>query len=220
MCTLNNPIVKIQAYHNCAAASKHDFTEANGLQASLYLAKGAEVMLMSNLWSEVGLHNGAKGKVVDIVYTTANGPRDGNLPEAVVVQFDDLSNDVDSFLSDMPCSVAFPVQTVEWKNPSKLNQDFICKQFPLVLSWAFTIHKSQCKTLHRVVIDLGKSEKCCGMTLVALSRVQRLKDVLIKPFIFERLQKVNQSDQSQSIQLAISELRLKAESIRLRYIKL
>ena len=34
----------------------------------LYLACRAEVMLTLNLWADVGLHNGAKGKVVDVVY--------------------------------------------------------------------------------------------------------------------------------------------------------
>jgi len=41
--------------------------KADGLQAELYLACGAEVMLTSNLWADVDLHNGAKDKLVDIV---------------------------------------------------------------------------------------------------------------------------------------------------------
>ena len=48
------------------------------------------------------------------------------------------------------------------------------KTIPLMLSWAFVIHKSKGKTLYRAVIDIGKSEKCCGMTFVTLSCVQEL----------------------------------------------
>jgi len=46
-------------------------------------------MLTSNLWADVGLHNGAKGKVVDIVSKSSDGPGPSGtvLPNAVVVQF-------------------------------------------------------------------------------------------------------------------------------------
>ena len=44
-------------------------------------------MLTSNLWTEVGLHNGAKGTVVDLVYTNSEGLRNGGVPESVVVKF-------------------------------------------------------------------------------------------------------------------------------------
>ena len=53
-----------------------------------------------------------------------------------------------------------------------------------MLSSAYTIHKSQGKTLDKVVIDLGTTKKCSGMTLVGLSRVRKLR-----PFSYERLKK-------------------------------
>ena len=132
------------------------------------------------------------------------------MPEAVVVQFNQLSEELDPFLADVPRSVAIPLKTAEWYNPSKVEKTFIRKQFPLVLSWAFTIHKSQGKTLDQVVIDLGKSEKCSGMTLVALSRVRRLNDLLLKPFSLERLKKTNNSNQLPIIQRALERLKEKA----------
>ena len=97
---LSTPIAKLTATHNTSAASKRDSQEANGLMAQLYLAVGAEVMLTSNLWTEVGLHNGAKGKVVDIVYKNAAGPRINNgknLPEAIVIELHKLADEVESF---------------------------------------------------------------------------------------------------------------------------
>ena len=48
--SLNAPIAKLTATHNCPAAFKRDSTEANGLMAQLYLAVEAEVMLTCNLW--------------------------------------------------------------------------------------------------------------------------------------------------------------------------
>ena len=65
------------------------------------------------------------------------------------------------FLEDYPGSVAIPNITAEWKKPSG-NGVFPRKQFPLKLSWSFTIHKSQGKTLERLVIDLLAGEKCSG----------------------------------------------------------
>ena len=56
-----------------------------------------------------------------------------------------------------------------------------------MLSWAYTIHKSQDKTLDKVIIDLGTTEKCSGMTLVGLSRVRKLRHLSLRPFSYERL---------------------------------
>ena len=48
--------------------------------------------MTSNLRADVGLHNGAKCKVVDIVYKISGGPgpSDPVLTNAVVVQFEYL----------------------------------------------------------------------------------------------------------------------------------
>jgi ATP-dependent exoDNAse (exonuclease V) alpha subunit len=47
-------------------------------------------------------------------------------------------------------------------------------QFPLKLSWAITIHKSQGKTFDRAYIDLGRGAFAFGQTYVALSRCRTL----------------------------------------------
>jgi len=82
--------------------------------------------------------------------------------------------------------VAIPFAEHEWRHNSDV---YNRKQFPLMLSWAYTIHKSQGKTLDEVVIDLGTTEKCSGMTLVGLSRVRKLRHLLLRPFSYERLKK-------------------------------
>ena len=63
--TLEIPIVKLQERHNCSEVKEKYPQEANGLHSCLYLPKGADVMLTSNLCTTVGLHNGNRGKVID-----------------------------------------------------------------------------------------------------------------------------------------------------------
>lgn len=52
-------------------------------------------------------------------------------------------------------------------------------QFPLMLAWAVTIHKSQGKTLERVQVDLGDGAFATGQVYVALSRCRSLRDITL-----------------------------------------
>ena len=122
----------------------------------------------------------------------SDGSRSHTLPEAIVVQFSHLEPDMLAFLGDYPGSVAIPTITSEWEKPSD-NEVFTRTQFPLNLSWAFTIQHNQGKTLERLVIDLGEDEKCSGLTLVALSIVRMFKYFRLKPLTLKCLRKVNTS---------------------------
>jgi ATP-dependent DNA helicase PIF1 len=53
-------------------------------------------------------------------------------------------------------------------------------QYPLVLAWALTIHKSQGKTFERVVFDIGKGAFSSGQVYVALSRCTSLQGLVLK----------------------------------------
>jgi len=55
-------------------------------------------------------------------------------------------------------------------------------QYPLMLAWAITIHKSQGKTFERVVVDMGRGAFVHGQTYVALSRATALSGLaLVRP---------------------------------------
>lgn len=53
-------------------------------------------------------------------------------------------------------------------------------QYPLMLAWAVTIHKSQGKTFDRVVLDMGRGAFAHGQTYVALSRCTSLEGIVLK----------------------------------------
>lgn len=57
-------------------------------------------------------------------------------------------------------------------------------QYPLMLAWAVTIHKSQGKTFPKVIIDFGRGTFAHGQAYVALSRCTSLDGiVLAKPLL-------------------------------------
>lgn len=53
-------------------------------------------------------------------------------------------------------------------------------QYPLMLAWAVTIHKSQGKTLENVLIELGDGAFATGQVYVALSRCKSINGITLK----------------------------------------
>ena len=74
--------------------------------------------------------------------------------------------------------------------------------------------------MKKAVIDIDKSENFFGMTLVALSRIPEVDDMLLKSISLERLQKMNRSARLQVIKLAVQRFNNKFEDIKRRFINL
>ena len=53
-------------------------------------------------------------------------------------------------------------------------------QYPIMLAWAVTIHKSQGKTFDKVIIDIGRGAFAHGQVYVALSRCTCLDGIILK----------------------------------------
>ncbi len=53
-------------------------------------------------------------------------------------------------------------------------------QYPIMLAWAVTIHKSQGKTFDRVIIDVGSGLFASGQLYVALSRCRSLEGIVLR----------------------------------------
>lgn len=148
---------------------------ANGLVSTLYLCRGARVMLTVNLNVTYGLFNGSMGQVVDIIYLNGRTPVEGQ-PDVVMVNFTKYTGP--PFINSHPQLV--PIVPVERKKDCHC---FNCKrkQIPLRLGWGTTIHRCQGMTIGEgeancyIVIHPGDKKfeaRNPGALFVALSRAK------------------------------------------------
>lgn len=138
-----------------------------------------------NLWTDVGLCNGATGTVLEFIFANNHQPPD--LLVAVIVQFDDytglsISNNVSSCVPISPIAITSHTLDGVHEKP----------QLPLKLAWAM-IHKSQGLTSPKAWINIGRTEKTAGISYVAISRVRALSACIIEPMTFERLTSLKKS---------------------------
>ena len=183
--SLNCPIAKIKAVHTGGSEAKNaDSDTAKGLESQLLLAKGSRIMLTANLWTKFGLVNGSIRYVQDIIFEKEGPPY---LPSVIFIKFDNYEGPTISTLDGIKVVPIVPIQRV-WK--SKKGQICSRLQFPIYLAWALTTHKSQGLTLEKAIVDLGKKEFAAGLSFVAISRVHSLKDLLLRPFSYERLERI------------------------------
>ena len=135
----------------------------------LTLRKGAQVMLLSNKYSEQGLVNGSRG---------------------IVDSFDPLTKEpLVKFINGKVLSIG----QHEWESDEYLGVKR--SQIPLRLAYAITIHKAQGATLDCALIEIGSNTFEYGQAYVALSRVKSLESLYIwdlDPQVFKVHPKVNQ----------------------------
>ncbi|EAQ85210.1 hypothetical protein CHGG_09224 [Chaetomium globosum CBS 148.51] len=160
---LDSPAIQVEAKHEGVGAEKVESSNAGNLAKRLPLCVGCRVMLTRNLWADVGLVNGAQG-TDGPAFTMPNGEplRSGE-------------------------KLAVPILRVR--------QDFMVganscsrEQFPLLVSYAITVHKSQGITLDKVVCDISAPEFTSGLSYVAVSRVKTLGGLMFeRPFDRSRI---------------------------------
>ena len=128
-----------------------DSNETGGLEPYINIAVNTRVMLRVNDKRTPGLVNGARGTVREIVMD-----KEG-IASKIMVQFDGID----------------AIQSIE-RTQRKFNVLPRCyvyrSMFPLINSYAMTIHKSQSLSLSCVFADLGDKVFADGMSYVGLSR--------------------------------------------------
>ena len=127
-----------------------------GLEKSLPLAVGVKVMLRNNIDVKQGLVNGAIGTVTGF----QKAPHTGKIT-SIKIRFNNLSEDV-------------AIKPVRRKVQIFPGAFLHREQFPLCLSYAMTVHKSQGLTLQCALIDLGKTIFAQSQAYVALSRLNSI----------------------------------------------
>ncbi len=122
------------------------------------------------------------GTIQDLLFKEDQGPP--SLPIAVLISFDNYTG---LTISNLEGKRVVPIALIRrtWKSKSGVTCSHL--QIPVRLAWAITVHKSQGLTLKKAIVDLRDREFTANLTFVAVSRVCTFKDLLIKPFSFERL---------------------------------
>lgn len=131
----------------------------------LELKQGALVMFVKNgdKW-----HNGSIGVVEQL-----------NANEIIVQMLDDDNNNVVVVKPEKWDKIEYARDENDRIVENEIGS---YKQFPLMLGYAMTIHKSQGKTLSKVIIDISRGAFAHGQTYVALSRTRSANDMhIVKP---------------------------------------
>jgi len=181
---LDNPIAKIVAQHNHEKAMSAPPKKAWGLEPVLYVAVGALIMLRMNLCTANGLVNGTMGTVRDIIYEPGKGP--DSLPRCLIVEVPDYTGP--TLIANYPKCVPIVPFTANWVQGK---QHYSRTQFPVKLSWAMTIHKSQGLTLENAVVDIGSKDIATGSIFVACSRLKTKEGLYFEPKSWDRIENLN-----------------------------
>ncbi|KAK4097201.1 hypothetical protein N658DRAFT_489370 [Parathielavia hyrcaniae] len=176
MLSLDSPAIRVKAKYEGVGAERVKSSNAGNLAKRLHLYVGYRVMLTRNLWADVALVNGAQGTVYDISWSNSADVLRGP-PEVIIVGFDDYSGPAFTIPSRDELrrgeDLVIPILRVRQEFTVGANSCYR-EQFPLLVNYAITVHKSQGITLDKVVCNISAPEFASSLSCVAVSRVKIL----------------------------------------------
>ena len=142
-------------------------------------------MLTENLWTERGLVNGALGNVRDITWAEGTDP-EKDAPLALLVAFDKYDGPELYFEEDgKPVVPIFQSKREFFRGTAQCYRT----QFAMTIAYAITVHKAQCITVVKAVLNIARKDFVVGLTYVGVSRAMTLAGLMFEePFDFSRFQ--------------------------------
>lgn len=179
ICSHKNDVIKIntellgQFTHTYEAELDDGFSESSmPCDDKLQLRVGARVMTLTND-KEGRYYNGSLG----IITNLSNDKVTVALDEGYEVELDKYTWEQCEYKTE---------KDEEGKPKVVKTVKGSCKQFPVTLAWAITIHKSQGLTFDKIVIH-SKGMFCSGQLYVALSRCRTLEGIISDNFISQKM---------------------------------
>lgn len=143
-------------------------TKSLPTKIELFIKVGSQIMMLNND-REARWVNGSIGKIIEI-------KKDKEKKDTVIVELaDGQVIEVTPYTWEL---FRFSYDEKFGRIMSKTVGSFT--QYPFMLAWAVTIHKSQGKTFDNVIIDIGRGTFAHGQMYVALSRCTTLSGIVLK----------------------------------------
>jgi ATP-dependent DNA helicase PIF1 len=142
-----------------------------GVARELDVGEGSRIMLIRNTSMTDGLVNGSIGTLRNLKWPLLREEQleDGDLPEEMIVEFD---NGLGGKKKDSSGYVALKPIPVEYVG--NRNTLISRRMIPVVLCWAVNFHKAEGSTLTKACISISSKIFAKAMAYVALSRVKSL----------------------------------------------
>ncbi|CAF1196955.1 unnamed protein product [Adineta ricciae] len=179
--SLFNPIHASKKEYRIQLKPSDDENECGSMFRQLPLCIGARVICRRNIDFDGQMVNGTEAIVKDIIWEDSqeivlpisNTCVFPNLDRAITVtlpKYVELELEDGSIYKMLTEEVSFKDKNGIWMTR---------RQLPLSLGYAITVHRSQCMTYNKLVVDLtGKNWKP-GMFYTILSRTRKLTDIII-----------------------------------------
>ena len=146
--------------------AKLDIGATQKIENRITVAIGMKAMVTKNIATDLGLANGSRGTIVDIVLDgrETTGPKDIidgavhlEFPPAMILFEPSGGPEFETFPGLKPGQVPIFPTEVKFNIGDKKNRTIIARrQITLTPAYAFTDHKGQGQTLGNVVVDIGK----------------------------------------------------------------